>query len=315
MRISDQVLTNMVMGSVGSSYDTYVNTIQKIVSNKNFTKVSENPTDAIKVMKLDNQIAKLDLYQSNVQAATNEMDFTYSTLGDISDELTTINNLIIEASNSTNSPEAAKAIATEIKERVYSIKDKLNAQYLDNYIFSGTYTGVKAFQEGDDGIIKYQGSSEKAGARNLTISENTQFQYNITGEKLFGTQNYYFEDEDGVIQEVSSDFFTQMNELSTLLNADSLDFKKIREKLQVTDSSISNVTQAQGNISAQVSKLDTTKNLNENALLNLTEKKVDIEEVDIVKAASDLANAQTAMQASYLMGTRVLNNVSLLDYL
>ena len=45
------------------------------------------------------------------------------------------------------------------------------------------------------------------------------------------------------------------------------------------------------------------------------EYKADIEEVDITKAATDLANAQTALQASYAIGTTVLGSVSLLDYI
>ena len=299
---------------MGSSYDTYVNAIQKIISNKNFTKVSENPTDATKVLKLDNQLSQLDLYQSNIDAATNEMSFTFETLGDMNDEISAINSLILQASNASTSPESAKAIATEIKERVNTVTDKLNAKYLDNYIFSGTFTSTQAFKE-ENGDITYQGSSDEAGVRNLTISENTKFQYNITGAKLFGEETYYFKDENGESQPVQSNFFEQMQELNSLLNADSLDYDKIREKLKVTQQGMTNVTQAQGTVSAQVSKLDTTKALNETTILNLTENKTDLEEVDIVKAASDLASAQTAMQASYLIGTRILNNVSLLDYL
>ncbi|MBR2068766.1 MAG: hypothetical protein IJ877_03285 [Candidatus Gastranaerophilales bacterium] len=315
MRISDSVLTNMVMGSMGGNYDTYVNTIQKIVSNKNFSKVSENPTDATKVLKLDNQISQLNIYQSNIEAATNEMNYTYDTLGGMQDELSAINSLIVEAANASTSPESAKAIATEISERVKTVQDKLNAKYLDNYIFSGTFTGVQAFQTVGDDIV-YKGSSTNAGDRKLTIAEGMPpFVFNIAGDKLFGEQTYYLKDDNGDTQPVTSDFFSQMKDLNTLLNADTLDYDKIREKLQVTNQAITNVTQQQGTISAQVSKLDTTKNLNESTILNLTENKADLEEVDIIKAASDLANAQTAMQASYLLGTRVLNNVSLLDYL
>ncbi|MBQ8476030.1 hypothetical protein IJ531_03110 [bacterium] len=314
MRISDSVLTNMVNGSMTSSYDTYVNTIQRIISNKNFTKVSENPTDATKVLKLDNQLSQLNLYQSNIEAATNEMSYTYDTLGGMQDELSAINSLIIEAANSTTSPESAKAIASEIQERVNTIQDKLNAKYLDNYIFSGTFTDTQTYQE-ENGDIVYKGSSDSAGKRKLTISEGTQFPINITGASMFDNQTYYFKDENGDTQAVSSNFFSQMKELTALLSADTLDHDKIREKLQVTDANIKNVTQAQGTISAQVSKLDATKNLNESTILNLTDNKADLEEVDIIKAASDLASAQTAMQASYLLGTRVLNNVSLLDYL
>lgn len=314
MRISDSVLTNMILDTAASNYNIYSDTMQKIARNRNFTKISENPTDATKVLKFDDHLSQLDIYQSNIKAASNEMSYAYDTLGGISDELQAINSLIVQAANASTSPDSAKAIATEIAERTNVIQDKLNAKYLDNYIFSGTFTGTKAF-ENVNGDIIYKGSSKTAGARNLTISEGTTFKYNVTGDSLFGDESYYFEDENGERQEVTSDFFSQMKELGELLTTAPLDFDKIREKLQVTKKGIDNISLAQGTISAQVSKLETTKNLNENVIENLTDKKNELLEVDIIKAASDLANAQTAMQASYTLSTRVLNNASLLDYI
>ena len=87
-------------------------------------------------MKLNEQLAQLDQYQSNINAAIDEMNLAYDTLGAITDEISSINALIVEASNATTTNESAKAIATEIEQRVSIIKDKMNTKYLDNYIFS-----------------------------------------------------------------------------------------------------------------------------------------------------------------------------------
>ena len=319
MRISDSTLTELITNSMSKNYSTYADVIQKIANNKNFTKISENPTDATKVLKLDNQLSKLNIYQDNIQAATNEMSFTYETLGSIDEELTSINSLILEAANATTGTDSAKAIASEIEQRVKTIQDKLNSKYLDNYIFAGSYTSTIPFEEeeNEEGVkvITYKGSPVEAGKRNLTIAENTPFQYNITGNDIFGTETYKFLDEDGVEQLVESDFFTQMADLNALLNADSLDYNKIREKIQVSTNAVKGVSKAQGQISAQVSKLDTAKELNDTTILNLTEGKSELQDVDILKAATDLANAQTALQASYTLGSRILSNVSLLDYI
>jgi len=314
MRISDSVITNLATNSMSSNYNLYADVIKKIASNKNFTKVSENPTDAVKVLKLDNQLSQLDIYQSNIQAATNEMNYTYDTLGSMQEQLDAINSLILEASNATTSEASAKALGVEIKERVKIIQDKLNSKYMDNYIFSGTFTATKPFEE-ENGVITYQGNTGDAAKRNLTIAENTPFTYNIIGSELFGDEVYKFKDENGDEQSVTSDFFTEMADLDTLLNADTLDFDKIREKLQVSENAVKKISQAQGQVSAKVSKLDTTKELNDTTILNLTENKANLEEVDVLKAATELASAQTAMQASYALGSRILSNVSLLDYI
>lgn len=303
MRIATSTITNSATNSMNNAYKTYLDIINKISSNKNFTKVSENVTDATKVLKLNDELAQMDIYQSNIQAAINEMNLAYDTLGAINDEITEINSLIVEASNAATTPDSAKAIATEIKQRISTITDKMNTKYLDNYIFSGSYTDIMPYTTDADGNIIYQGSSQAAGDRNLTISENTTFTYNFTGEEIFGKQ-------DGV-----NDFFSQMKELDELLNADSLDYDKIREKLGVLETASNNIIQSQGNVSAKVTKLTATQSVNESTIVKLTEDKANLEEVDITKAATDLASAQTALQASYAIGTTILGSVSLLDYL
>lgn len=303
MRVATSTITNMATGSMGNSYKTYMDILNKITSNKNFTKVSENVVDATKVLKLNDQLAQLDEYQSNIQAAVNEMDLAYNTLGSITDEISKINSLIVEAANVTTTPDAAKAIGTEINERVAIIVDKMNTKYMDNYIFSGTYIQEPAYTYDADGNIIYQGSSQDAGDRKLTISQDTTFAYNFTGEEIFGKQ-------DGV-----NDFFSQMKELNTLLNADTLDYNAIRSKLGVLSDASEGIIQSQGKVSAKVAKLETTQSINEDTILKLTSDKVDLEEVDITKAATDLANAQTALQASYAIGSTILGSVSLLDYL
>ena len=303
MRISTSVMSNLVTNSMSNAYNNYANIIAKIASNKNFTKVSENVVDATRVLKLNDQLAKLNEYQSNITHATNEMNLAYDTLANVTEELSAINSLIVEAANATTTPDSAKAIAAEIKQRVATISDQMNVKYMDNYIFSGTYTEQQPYVTNDTGEIIYEGSSEKAGDRNLTISEDTVFAYNFTGEAIFGEQ-------DGV-----NDFFSQMRDLDNLLNADTLDYDAIREKLSVLDSATRGITLANGQISSKVSKLESTQEINNDTITSLTEKKVDLEEVDITKAATELASAQTALQASYQIGVAVLGSVSLLDYI
>lgn len=303
MRIATSTMNKMVSGAMGSSYNDYASVINRIISKKNFTKISENPTDATKVLKLKNQLSELEEYQSNIKTATAEMNLAYDTLGDITDELSIIQDKITEASNGTTTPDEAKAIATEIKQRVSAIQDKMNTKYLDNYIFAGTYTQNQPYVTNDDGDIVYQGSSKKAGDRNLTIAENKTLTYNFAGEGIFGKT-------DG-----TNDFFSQMKDLDSLLNAEPLEYDKIREKLGVLDTAVKNTTQTQGDVSAKVSSLETASDSNSDTILKLTEDRSELEDVDIIKAASDLVNAQQALQASYAIGSQVLGSVSLLDYL
>ena len=308
-RISSQTANNMATAAMSGAYSKYASIIQKIADNKNFTKISENVPDAVSLMKIKNQMSEIDGYQSNIQHAVNEMNLVYDTLGSVNDELSAINGLVLSAANAPTTPDAAKAYAAEIEERVETVKNLMNTQYLDNYIFSGTFVNEQTYTtDPETGEVIYNGSPAKVpGERNLTISADTKFSYNFTGEEIFGEQ-------DGV-----NDFFAQMKDLVDKLYAaddnQEVDYDAIREKLKIIDTASRNIAQTDGVVSAKVSKLLATQEINEDTLVNLTEKRTDIEEVDIIKAASDLASARTGLQASYALGTSVLSSVSLLDYI
>jgi len=303
MRIATSTITNMATNATSGSYGNYMDIINKITSGKNFTSVSEDVVGATKVLKINDQLAKLNEYQSNINAAMNEMDIAYDTLNGITDELTGINNLIVQAANATTTPESAQAISVEIRERVSTIVSNMNAKYMDNFIFSGTNTQLETYViDETTGEVKYQGSNKEAAARNLTISEGKTFTYNISGEEIFGKLD-------------GNDFFSKMKELDTLLNTEPLDYDAIRENIVILEEVQDKIINTTGSISAKVSKLDATNQINNTTITNLTEKKTDIEELDITKAAAELSSARNTLQASYSISSEILQGVSLLDYL
>ena len=311
MRIATSTMTNLVSGTTGNAYENYYNIMKKFAQGKNFTRASEDVAGASNLIKVNDEIAKLTDYQSNIETASSEMSLAYDTLSSVNDEVDKINSLIVEASNATTTPDSAKAIASEIRERVNSIKGYMNTKYMDNYIFSGNNVQLPTYVTDDNGNTVYQGSAQEVGDRNLTISEGKTMAYNVTGDKIFPKTT--ITNDDGTTTEV--DFFAQMQELDDLLNADTLDYNAIRKKIDVTGDAYRNVTVEIGNFSAKVSKLESAKSLNQSTLTSLTEKKSDIEDIDIVKAATDLKNAQTTLQASYTISNVILGGMSLLDYL
>ena len=70
MRISSETLSNMAISAMNRGYDNYSNILNSIIKGKNFTTVSEDPASATKVMKLDNQIGQLNMYQDNIWIVT-----------------------------------------------------------------------------------------------------------------------------------------------------------------------------------------------------------------------------------------------------
>lgn len=137
----------------------------------------------------------------------------------------------------------------------------------------------------DDGSVTYNGSSATTSDRKVTIAEGTTFSYNTTGDSVFGTITLYSTttNEDGTTTTTSAeaDFFSEMSDLYNLVEADTLDYDAIREKLEVLSAVQEDVINQMDTVSAGVSKPDSTLSVNESTITSLTETKAEIKEVDI----------------------------------
>lgn len=317
MRISTSNVTRLMSSTMGDSYSNYMNVIKKIANNKNFTKLSENPQDGAKVLKYKDKLAQLNEYQSNIKNAVSELSLAYDTLGAVEEEISNIKSLALQGATGSTDKDSASALADEIEQRVQTVKDKMNTKYLDDYIFSGTFTEQIPYKEDTEGNIQYLGSSKLAGERKVSISPDSVVSYNFTGEEILNSKD--------------GDFFSQMKELVSLLRCEkmeddgtgnmvlvegqNLEYDKIRQKTGILDDVLKNVAKVQGEASAKVTKLSNLQDSNESTILSFEEKRSDLEDVDIITAASELAAAQNSLQASYLMSSQILNSVSLLDYI
>ena len=303
IRITTQMTSNLMTKGINKNYADVFKTYQQITSGKKFTEMSENPTDGSKILKYNKQLDQLGDWSKNIATANDELNMAYDTLSLVNDNLTRINDLVIQASNSANSEESIAALKQEIEARTLSIAQLANTKYQDKYLFAGSNTTQIPYIVDEETMsAEYKGTpSDGSWGRNIEISEGVTIPTNVNGEDVFG---------DG-----TTGIFATLKEISDAMQEGAIDFDKIRASLDPLQEGIRKVVSNQASITSRVQKLEATSSINSDVTLGLTERKSNLQDTDLVEAASNLSRYQMALQASMQAGTSILNSTSLLDFI
>ena len=315
-RISTVSMQNNLINQLANNQNKFYELQNQALTGNKLNSIIDNPTDAAKIIILNNGLSKLESYQKNVSAAQSEYEIMDSTLANVVDRLQRANELANSASNEYNTPENLQAIKNEIT----SIKDTIlslsNTQYMDMYIFSGTNTNTNAFTLNDDGSVVYNGTPQTgAYQRQLEVAEDTFLTLNAAGDALFGSYDAATQTGDGIFKTLIELEAALDKAGSTDATESSEGFTKIRESINLVQDGIDNVTGIRSRYGTYAQKADMSENsLTENSILMKDDLSA-IQDVDLVEVYSGLISQQYALQASMQVGAMTLQQSSLLNYI
>ncbi|MFC4258897.1 flagellar hook-associated protein FlgL [Marinobacter lacisalsi] len=183
IRISSQ---QVFSGGVGRLQDLNVNlnqTQEQISTGKRVNKPSDDPVAAARILKLDQEVGRIETYQRNVGLAENRLQQEESSLGSMIDIVQRVRELTVQAGNGSLSADDRRSISAELKQRLEELASQANTQDSSgSYIFSGFQGDSPAFTKSVDGKWVYQGDE---GQRNLEIDEGVNVAISDHGKELF----------------------------------------------------------------------------------------------------------------------------------
>lgn len=314
IRTSTLSNTNRMLSQLMGSQNALLESQIQLSSQKRINKPSDNSVDASKILTLGNQQNKIATYKTNIATAREQLNMMDSSLAKVIEVLQRANDLNLQGSNQTYSHEQLMAMKGEIDQITASIVDFANTQYNGQYIFSGNNTATPAYTIQDDGSIVYNGTSGNSDStRSLEIMEGVNIPLNVIGEQIFGS--YQAADEAAGTPASGNGIFKALSDLSNALAAEPIDIDNIQAQLQPVQDGLNNVNNIRTQYGAYSSKrLDMTESYLQDLTLSLTQQRSDLEDLDIVKAITDLTNNNYAYQAS-LQATASSMQISLLNYL
>lgn len=167
MRISSQTLGEQFLASIDQLQSALSNSEQQISTGLAFQDAGQNPIAATEAVTLTSTLAQITQYASNANLVQSRLSIEDSTLGSVSDLLSSVRSLAVQAGNSTLSASDRASLATEVSQKLQSLLQLANTQDgSGQYLFAGTATTAQPFVQDSSGAVAYQGNS---GTRQIQI--------------------------------------------------------------------------------------------------------------------------------------------------
>ena len=155
----------------------------KIASGKNFTTLADDPVGANRVVNLKRELARFEVYQTNINATRKRLELEEVTLDSLNNVVTRAQELLIQASNDTLSTADRNAISYELEELVGHAASLMNTRDAKGeYIFSGSKGATQTYIRSDDGTYSYQGDDTR---RQIQVGSSQYLESTDTGRYLF----------------------------------------------------------------------------------------------------------------------------------
>ncbi|MDI9245213.1 flagellar hook-associated protein FlgL [Marinobacter sp. CHS3-4] len=183
IRISSQ---QIFQGGINRLQDLNSNlnkTQEQISTGQRVNRPSDDPVAAARILKLDQELQRIETYQRNTDLAENRLEQEENALDRSIDVIQRVRELTVQAGNGSLSANDRRSISAEIKERLGQLADIANTRDASGeYIFSGFQGAQPAFVQDANGSWVYQGDE---GQRSLEIDDGVSVPISDHGKGIY----------------------------------------------------------------------------------------------------------------------------------
>ena len=173
-RITPAMMRETALANIDSSLAALQRTSSELSSGKKILEPSDEPFGASRVISLQSQLDGLGSYASSAQDGISWQSTATGAMANMSSIAQRVRELLVRASNSTNSQSDLANIAKEVTQLTEAIKQDAAVQYDGQYVFSGTATNTRPYAQGEvDTYAGNEGTVARAIAPGSSIAINT----------------------------------------------------------------------------------------------------------------------------------------------
>lgn len=203
MRITTNLIFDKNFRAINDSQGQLSDLQTQLASGKKLLRPSDDPVGSSQVIRLTEELNKIDQYKRNNNLVTNALELQETTLRSINDVGNRARQLTIQAGNGILSSSDKQAIGAEIEQLRNQVIDLMNTQNASGeYIFSGYQSATQAFEfnpSANDNPIRFVGDD---GTNNMQLSDSVTIQSTTSGKTLFedvqGRLNFSFSNASGI---------------------------------------------------------------------------------------------------------------------
>lgn len=156
MRVSTSQIYNNSVNQMQNSQARLAEIQERISSGKALLRPSDDPVAAARILKLERELARTEVFDANIDASKRRLELEELTLGQIDTATTRVRELALQANNGTYSAADRKIMAEEVKQLQESIYALMNTKDVEGeYLFAGNQGNTQPFVENSDGSFSY----------------------------------------------------------------------------------------------------------------------------------------------------------------
>ena len=285
----------------------------KLSSGKRVNSVGDDPIAATEILGLRRGIDRIEQYGRNIEGARGNLEHTESSLSSLTEVLIRLRELAVSADIEEDQ---FKNIKPEVEQLYDEVLRIANTAVAGRQIFAGfdtdttpfTKTGVFTSGTVSSSVpaVTYNGDN---GVLAVQIGESTTVNSSVTGRVIF----FGSADGDNTPDSGKVDIWAVLRDLRNRLEEPSTQGSPT-DLTGNLDSALNQVLEVRGTVGATLNRLDIAAAQLENLEVSLRIQQSAIEDVDLISAATELANLENTFLASLAVTARVIQP-SLLNFL
>ena len=301
-RVTQQMTASNLLANINQALDRIDTTQQELSTGKKINQPSDNPYGTSLALQLNNQLANLTSYSNNVTDGTGWTQSGNAALSDITNAVQRVRELVVGASNGTQSQTDLSADAAEVNQLIDQIKQDANTQYNGQYIFAGAATSTAPYQAGANDA--YAGDT---GQVTRQIGPNTSLAVNADLSSVLGTG-----------QTVSGQPAGDNKLLNTLRNiSDAMQSgnqSALSSSLSQLDTNLGSLTGLTADLGATTNRLQMAASRIQSLQASDAQSLSDVQDADMAQTEVDFSTQQAALTAALQAGAHIVQQ-TLMDFL
>ncbi|OUS16790.1 flagellar hook-associated protein 3 [Gammaproteobacteria bacterium 50_400_T64] len=182
MTISTAQIFRLGVNAILEQQESLTRTQQQIASGRRIQKPSDDPSGAVKVLDIEEQIAVTDQHLRNDGFARTELFLEEGAMQGAVNVLQRVRELMIQANNDTQSEATRGTIATEMRARVDELLALANTRNASgDYLFAGFNLDTQPFSS-SGGVVTYHGDQ---GQRRIQVGPSSLIPVSDSGTDVF----------------------------------------------------------------------------------------------------------------------------------
>lgn len=331
MRISTNAILRSYRTGLNKSINKLNSARERTLTERKFLKASEDPASATKAFQLRREYLKNEDYIHNVGIAQGEISATESSLMQINEMGKTVKEGLLRGKTGSMSPEARNAIAQNMEETAQSMVMSMNARYGDKFLFGGAstkeapfelkdnvlyYRGIDVNTSNPDELAKLEELAKETNYMDLgfglkkdaagNIINGTAYETSRPGIDILG----FGQDENGI----SKNIITLTLQLADEMRKSPIDNDKLDKMSDQFDKNFNKNIDKVTQYGTNSKFLEDTESRLIDSRLNLNEKILDTENVDLAQAITEFSWAEYAYNAALKVGNSILSQ-SFIDFM